>query len=315
MRFPALSRRTVGAVDPRIVDLEAPEGELVARFATGAGMVGCSLRHRGEELLGLGRGLEAYVREGKVFGIPILYPWANRLGGWGYETAGRRVVLDRSSPLLHGEEHGLPIHGALAATSDWRVTSAESDRLAAEVDFAAHRDLLAVFPFPHRLALDVALRARELRITTTVMATGPSPVPVSFGFHPYLAPPGAAREAWWVELPARDELALDERGLPTGASTTRPAEAFTLADRTYDDLFAVAEPGTRFSVSAGGRRVTVELTAGYPYAQVFAPPDQPVICFEPMTASVDALRSHEGLRTVAPGDTASAVFTIAVEDL
>jgi hypothetical protein len=118
MRFPALSRRTVGAVDPRIVDLEAPEGELVARFATGAGMVGCSLRHRGEELLGLGRGLEAYVREGKVFGIPILYPWANRLGGWGYETAGRRVVLDRSSPLLHGEEHGLPIHGALAATSD-----------------------------------------------------------------------------------------------------------------------------------------------------------------------------------------------------
>src|SRR4051794_40231204 len=97
--IPGAPAITVVAMDPRIVELEAPGDELVARFATGAGMVGCSLRHRGEELLGLGRGLEAYVREGKVFGIPILYPWANRLGGWGYEAAGRRVVLDRSSPL------------------------------------------------------------------------------------------------------------------------------------------------------------------------------------------------------------------------
>jgi aldose 1-epimerase len=299
-------------MDARIVGLEAPGGELVAEFATGVGMVGCSLRHRGEEMLGIGGGLEAYVRDGAVFGIPILYPWANRLGGWSYEAAGQRVVLDRASPLLHGEEHCLPIHGALAATSDWRVTAAQRDRLAAEVDFAAHRDLLAVFPFPHRLALEVGLRGGELRVTTTVSATGNSPVPVSFGFHPYLSPPGTGREAWWVELPARTELTLDELGLPSGASRTVPAEAFTLRDRTFDDLFAVPEPGPRFAVSAGGRRATVELTSGYPYAQVFAPADQPVICFEPMTAPVDALRTHDGLRTIAPGDTASAVFTLAV---
>jgi galactose mutarotase-like enzyme len=242
-------------MDPRIVELSAPGDALVARFATGAGMVGCSVRHRGEELLGLGGGLEAYIRDGAVFGIPILYPWANRLGDWSYEAGGRRVVLDRASPLLHGEEHCLPIHGALAATSDWRVTAAEPDRLAAEVDFADHRDLLAVFPFPHRLALEVTLRAGELRVATTITPTGPSPVPVSFGFHPYLSLPGDARERWWVELPARTELALDERGLPTGASRTRPAEAFALGDRTFDDLFAVPPPGRASpSAEAGAAR-------------------------------------------------------------
>jgi aldose 1-epimerase len=46
---------------------------------------------------------------------------------------------------------------------------------------------------------------------------------------------------------------------------------------------------------------------------VFAPPDQPVICFEPMMAPVDALRSHEGLRSVAPGDRVSATFAVRVE--
>jgi hypothetical protein len=32
-----------------------------------------------------------------------------------------------------------------------------------------------------------------------------------------------------------------------------------------------------------------------------------------MTAPVDALRSHDGLRVVVPGATAKAVFTLAVE--
>jgi galactose mutarotase-like enzyme len=305
--------------DLGIVELAGPGGELVASFAVGAGMVGCSLRHRGDELLGIGRGLDGYLEDGAVFGIPLLYPWANRLGGWSYEAAGRTVKLDRASRLLHGEEHCLPIHGALAASSAWEVTAHGSDEhgawLGGELDFGTHPELLAVFPFPHRLALTIRVGRAALGIATEVIADRGSPVPVSFGFHPYLAVPGEAREHWRVELPARAELPLNERSLPTGASRSQPAARFVLGERTFDDLFAVPATPERFSVSGGGRRVTVQLRSGYPYAQVFAPPDQPVICFEPMTAPIDALRSHDGLRVVAPGATARAVFALAVEDL
>jgi aldose 1-epimerase len=280
-------------------------------------MVGCSLRHRGEELLGILGGVEAYLERGKVFGIPLLYPWANRLGGWSYEVAGRTVALDRGSPLLHGEEHCLPIHGAVAAGSDWQVTGTGSGTgaawLEAELDWGAHPDLRAVFPFAHRVALHMGLEGETLRVETTVHATGDDPVPVSFGFHPFLAPPGAPREAWQVELPALTHLALDARGLPDGAREARAAERFALGDRTYDDLFAVAGGAPRFAVSDGVRRIAVEFDAGFPYAQVFAPPDQAVICFEPMTAPVDALRTHDGLRCVAPGERASAAFALCVE--
>jgi galactose mutarotase-like enzyme len=298
-------------LDPRVVELSAPDGELTARFATHAGMVGCSLRHRGEELLGLGRGLDAYVNEGKVFGIPVLYPWANRLGGWAYEACGRRVELDRDSPLLHGDEHCLPIHGALAGASSWSVVERSASALTAALDFGAHPELLAVFPYPHRLELAIRLADDGLTVDTTVAADD-VPVPLSFGFHPYLAPPGARRGDWWVELPARTALALDARGLPTGGEHARAAEAFALGERTYDDLFAIA-PGARFAVTAGGRRLTIAMTAGYAYAQVFAPPDQAVICFEPMTAPVDALRSHVGLRSVPAGGTVTATFALRVE--
>jgi aldose 1-epimerase len=301
-------------LDPGIVELAAPEGDLVARVATHAGMVVCSLRHRGEELLGIGGGLEAYLSRGAVFGIPLLYPWANRLGGWSYEVLGRRVELDPRSPLLHGEEHCLPIHGALAASSHWTVTARAAGELVAALDFAAHSDLLAVFPFPHRLELGVRLHAGGLDIVTTVIAGEGSAVPLAFGFHPYFAPPGAAREQWRVELPARTQLVLDHRGLPTGAEVECEPETFTLGDRTFDDSYAVPGSPSRFAVTGGGRRLEVELRSGYPYAQVFAPPDQPVICFEPMTAPVDALRSHQGLRSIGPGGRAEATFTVTVED-
>ena len=294
-----------------LVEIAAPEDGLTARFATHAGMVGCSLRHRGEELLGIGGGLPAYLDHGAVFGIPLLYPWANRLGGWSYDVSGRRVELDRDSPLLHGDEHCLPIHGALAAASDWRLTDSGPARLTAELDFAAHPELLAVFPFPHRLELSMRLEHGALTVETTVTAGEGGAVPLSFGFHPYLAPPGAAREDWWVELPARTALELDPLSLPTGAARELDAEAFALGGRTFDDLFAVA-PGSSFSVAGGGRRLTVELVSSYRYAQIFAPPDQPVICFEPMMAPVDALRSHDGLRSVPPGESASATFTLRV---
>ena len=297
------------ALDPRLVELAA--GDLTARFATHAGMVGCSLRHRGQELLGLGGGLDAYVHQGAVFGIPLLYPWANRLGGWAYEACGRRVELERGSPLLHGDEHCLPIHGALAAASSWRVVDRGGSWLTAELDFGAHPELLAVFPYPHVLELAIRLAPGALTVDTTVTA-GDSPVPLSFGFHPYLAPPGAARADWRVELPARTAFELDEQSLPTGAATELAPESFALGTRTYDDLFAVT-PGACFSVAAAGRRATVELTAGYRYAQVFAPPDQPVICFEPMMAPVDALRSHDGLRSVPAGGRAGGTFALRVE--
>jgi len=69
-------------------------GGLAATFLPGLGMVGVSLLHRGEELLGRTDNLPRYASEGSTLGIPLLHPWANRLGGSSYTAAGRAVELD-----------------------------------------------------------------------------------------------------------------------------------------------------------------------------------------------------------------------------
>ena len=55
----------------------------------------------------------------------------------------------------------------------------------------------------------------------------------------------------------------------------------------------MAEPA-RFAVTAGDRRIELELPEGYPCAQVYAPLGGQFICFEPMTAPANALRSGDG---------------------
>jgi aldose 1-epimerase len=293
------------------VRLRSGGGELEAAFAPEAGLVGCSLTHRGEELLAQRKGLEEYARSGSTFGIPFLHPWANRLAGFDYAVAGQEVELDPESPLLRIEEHGLPIHGLAPHTLQWEVEEDHGDALRATAE--PDRERLEAFPYPHRLVVEVTLADDALTIQTTLTATAAVSVPVAFGYHPYLVVPGAPREEWEVELPVDKRLVLDEKLIPTGEEEPPGFRRGALEDRSLDDGYVMPDRPRPFTVAAAGRTLGVEFLEGYTHAQVFAPAGQSLICFEPMTAPANALRSHEGLRLAPPGEPFSAAFRITVD--
>jgi galactose mutarotase-like enzyme len=296
--------------------LSSAASGLEVTFVPALGMLACSLRHRGEELLGLRRGLAGYVERASTMGIPLLHPWANRLGGFSYQVAGRTVTLEGGTPI---EEHGLPIHGLIAAVRGWSLERAEAGdggaTVAAALDAGERPDVLAGFPFPHVIRVEARLRGGALSIETTLRATGDVPVPVSFGYHPYLRLPAVPREAWSVEIPVARRLELDDRSIPTGESEPVTPIRGALGERTLDDGFVAAQGAGPFVLAGGGRRIEVAFEEGYPYTQVFAPHSDDVICFEPMTASADALRGPLGPPPlVAPGASFRARFTITVLD-
>jgi galactose mutarotase-like enzyme len=290
--------------------------QLRASFAPGAGMIGCSLGHAGDELLDMDGGLAEYARTGAPTGIPFLHPWVNRLDGYEYSFGGKTVRLDPDSPLILRDPNGLPIHGLLGACPHWQVhhtgASEAGTSMSAQLDFGAHEQLMAGFPFAHLLRMDVLLSGTALTIRNTLTPTGETPVPVSFGFHPYLRLPDAPREQWEIELPVGRRLVLDDRMIPTGESEPVRYERAPLGDRVFDDGFAEVDSSRPFVVAWGGRELRVRFTSGYPYAQVYAPAGSQFVCFEPMTAPTNALRSGNGLQTVDPGRTFTAEFEIEV---
>jgi galactose mutarotase-like enzyme len=171
-----------------------------------------------------------------------------------------------------------------------------------------------VFPFRHDLHYEARLAAGRLEIEVSVHACGADAVPVAFGFHPYLSLPGVAREHWLAELPPMRRLALDVDQIPAGPERAQPGRRLRLGEREFDDGFeGVAEPAS-FSVAAGSRRIVLDFLEGYPCAQVFAPLGGRYVCFEPMTAPTNALRSGAGLRLLSPGERYRARFAVSIQE-
>ena len=285
--------------------------DLQATFWPAAGMLGASLRFRGVELLRRVDDLDAARIKGSTAGIPLLYPWANRLGSLQYRAAGRQISLDSSSPRLHFDDHKLPMHGVPWSQLQWNVVSSHADRLTARLDWLS-QELLAIFPFPHHVEMAVCLRPIDLEIQTTVFADSGSPVPISFGFHPYFGLPEIPRAEWALNAPAMRKLALDARGIPTGQETPSAPIAARLGNVSYDDGFALSGEQTTFSIAGNGYSVTIEFKNGFRFAQIFAPKDKEFIAIEPMTAATNALCSGENLRVITPGEQFAASFRIQV---
>jgi len=300
------------------VSLRDEEGSLEATFVPGAGMLCSSLRHQGAELLAQNAGVSAYAERGKTMGIPLLYPWANRLGGFHYSVAGREVALPHDSACIALDGNGLPIHGVIGGRLQWQLSRGshqDAQALSAELNWSPSQPgLFELFPFRHDLRYDARLHGGRLKIELSVHACGSDVVPVALGFHPYLSLPGVPREQWLVELPTMRHLKLDAQQLPTGADHNCPARSFTLAEQTFDDGFDTVAEGARFNVSSPGRSISLELREGYPCAQVYTPAGAQFICFEPMTAPTNSLGAGMGLRVLQPGERYRSCFSVQIAD-
>ena len=299
------------------VVLHDDAADLHATWVPGAGMLGASLIHHGRELLWRGRGVAAYAGRRRFMGIPFLHPWANRLGGLSYRAGGHDVVLDPASPLLLLDDVGLPIHGVLNATRRWAVreasAGAQAARLVAELDYDGAA-LVAVFPFPHRLRMVVEVGAGALVVSVTVTPTGDEPVPLAFGFHPYLSLPEGPPDHWQVAFPVGRQLLHDRRLVPTGATEHVPRIDGRIGAQTWDDGFDELGDPPHFEPRDGRRVVGVDFLEGFPVAQIFAPPGEDHLCVEPMAAPANALAGPDAaLEWVQPGESRTAAFRIACD--
>ena len=145
------------------VRLHDEDSSLQATFVPAAGMLCCSLRHRGEELLAQNAGVEAYAQRGKTMGIRCCYPWANRLAAFDYTIEGRTVAVPHDTKRVALDQNGLPIHGVIGARLQW-ISHATASSLSARSSWSESRpELFEVFPFHHDLTYEATLPRGALR--------------------------------------------------------------------------------------------------------------------------------------------------------
>lgn len=232
-------------------------------------------------------------------GIPILFPFPNRIRGARFSWDGREYVIPAETG--RHDKLGNAIHG-FCLDRPWRVTS-QGQRFAVgqfqlSVDAPERRSL---WPADFVLEVRYELRGSTLRCDLKIENPDRVPLPWGLGTHPYFHLPldeTSQPSRCLVQVPASREWVLID-GVPTGERREVPPEK-DLREGEYFDVLKLDDVLTDVAVENGvaecgiideaaGLQVVQRCGSEFREFVVFTPPNRPCVCLEPYTCATDAI--------------------------
>jgi aldose 1-epimerase len=265
-------------------------------------------------------------------GIPILFPFPNRIRDGTYTWNGRTYRLPLNDPAKNNAIHGF------ACRAPWHVTDegANADSAWLTGEFQLGRDApeaLALWPTDARLRVTFRLLDNRVRIEATVDAPGGDALPFGLGYHPYFLTAGFGGEQAVVLVPAERFWELREN-LPTGAQhpvagTRDLRRGQSLSALTLDDVLtglpaipadAASDLGLLGVIRhpSAGPALQLYGSADFRDAVAFTPPHRQAVCLEPYTCTTDAINLQQagidaGWRVLAAGQSWKGVVELVFD--
>ena len=257
-------------------------------------------------------GFEEGGQRASSSGIPILFPFPNRIRAGRFLWNGREYVLPGT------DKWGNAIHG-LCMDRPWRVVRQSDDFVTGQFQLSVDApDRRALWPSDFVIEVDYELVRSRLRARFRISNPGNNPLPWGLGTHPYFKLPLCPRsriDDCLVEVPARSIWEL-ENCLPTGRILP-VNEANDLRDGEYvnllklDDVYTGLEyEGPQFDCLVVDEKagLQVSLTSPPIFREIvaFTPPNRAAVCLEPYTCPTDAVNLMAsgldvGWRFLGPG--------------
>ena len=263
-------------------------------------------------------------------GIPILFPFPNRIRDSRFTWAGREYVIPVDVGLH--DKNGHAIHG-FCIDRPWRVI-AGGDRFAVgqfqlSVDAPDRRSL---WPADFVIEVRYELRGSALRADIRIENPDRVSLPWGLGTHPYFRVPldeGSQPAHCLIQVPAGSEWVLKDC-LPTGDrrhvspdKDLREGEYFDVLK--LDDVLTDLQPEQGIIDSAiideaAGLQVLQRCDPIFREMVVFTPPNRACVCIEPYTCMTDAINLQArgveaGLRELAPGEHVRLWFELSAGTL
>lgn len=248
------------------------------------------------------------------FGIPILFPFPNRVRDGKYSFEGKTYEFEEKTGL------GNSIHG-LVYTRPWQVESKEASDdgavLVSRFDMSDFPGLEKQYPFPFELRVTYTLKDGALFFDVDVKNIGNGNMPMGFGIHPYFSAPlfeNTDPAECKIRVPASQYWELEDF-LPTGKiiDVTRRLdlrEGKPFEGMKFDNvLTGLNEEASRCTIDDKPKRVRFVLESDPQFRElvVYTPPGRNAVAIEPYTCTTDAVNLQTqgidaGLMVLNPGE-------------
>ena len=240
-------------------------------------------------------------------GIPILFPFPNRIRDGTFQSGGKRFKLPLNDSTKKNAIHGeAPRH-------PWRVCgySIEKDCAWIHGEFQPSidaPDCTSHWTGDYRLSVTYRLTERSLNLEARARNLSTQPLPFGLGLHPYLRfpCPDERIDRYKLLFPARSIWECTDN-LPTGERQVVPDDlnfnrsrrlAELPLDHLYTNLGAISEESERLlRAQLGHAEFTgaLQVWAGPDFREMvlFTPPHRRALCIEPYTCATDAVNLEE----------------------
>jgi aldose 1-epimerase len=245
-------------------------------------------------------------------GIPILFPFPNRIRGGRYSWKGKDYELPQN------DNKGNAIHG-FCFDRPWRVIERGENHVTGQFQLSVDApDRLAFWPADFLIEVDYELFHNRLRANFRIQNPGQTSLPWGLGTHAYFKlplSPDSRVDDCTVEAPVSKYWEL-VNSLPTGRILPVDEDR-DLRDGAYlnlikldDVLTGVDCDGPQFDCivldEAAGLQVTQICPPIFREIVAFTPPNRNAVCLEPYTCVTDAINLEQqgidaGLRVLGPG--------------
>lgn len=255
------------------------------------------------------------------YGIPILFPFPNRVAGGKFEFSGKIYRVD---PPRHGFVRSRP----------WIVTDTSNgeDEVSVTALFESHlHSDISIDAYPSSFSLEATYRLRDDMLVLEYAArnTGQHYLPLGLGIHPYFRRPKKGT----LQVPANQIWELQD-SLPTGKKLAvgpdrdlrqpRDVNALELDD-IYSDLIASPQGTVRCRLVDLENQIETCVSFSrdeFPEAVIYtAPHPRQAVCIEPYTCPTDALNlanrggSRANLVVLPPSQRAHWTIRIGMRQL
>lgn len=230
-------------------------------------------------------------------GIPVLFPFPNRIAGGRFKWTGKDYYIP--AEVAPYDRTGNAIHG-FCIDVPWRVVeqteSSATGEFQLSVDAPNRRSL---WPADCIIRLKYSVVGAKLRTDIEVINPDSQPLPFGFGTHSYFKVPlaaGSKASDCLAFAPVRDCWDLTEC-LPSGRRLPIPDGLDLIGGQRFgvrplDNGFGVLpsdEIVCELRDTTAGLRVRQTTPGHYPELVIYTPPQRDSICFEPYTCMTDAI--------------------------
>lgn len=259
----------------------------------------------------------------KFFGIPILYPYPNRVDGC-------KAVINGTEIPLPDTDNGRTLHGLVAAASfsyDTPVMTDDSISVKTSLTIGEEHVLYPYFPVPNRLELTITLSQDGLTVQAKVTnLDGAKDLPFGFGVHPFFNVIGLKNDVL-IRVPATGYME-NQKLIPTGnvlPMEQGPADLRKLTPLTgldLDDLWLGMTPLKPIEIiyQSIQRKMTIFASDIFTHAVTYTPQKESFFCLENQTCATNAHRLHHEQKTdvahllvLHPGETMMGKLRFSVE--